>query len=129
MRGQLAKILRGIAKGVDVEGKTVLDRLVYKKLKQQYKTDKSGNNPKLPDSSRWERSPVKRAKKPINGDGLHFQRSRPVQEIGKYYADLNDKGKGIALNIASIAGRLARPRLRARIATLKGDKSLYEQTV
>ena len=127
MRGSLAKELRKVATGLLPDGTEALDRPLYRKLKKMYKADKPGKEPKLEKNPRWYRSPLRRAKKPTSGDGLHFRTYGPVAAIGNYYGDLNAKGRQIALNIARSAGRLAKPELERRIAHLRTTKEYYAE--
>lgn len=110
MRGSLAKKLRKLSISDDE-----FDKKLYKDLKRFAKGH--SEQPKLPKKTRWDRSPIKFAR--ASRDLLHFEFYRPVRSIGNYFADLTDKGKRIALNLARKAGRLPRPELLQRIEGLK----------
>lgn len=124
MRGTVAKELRKLSVKDGNDG-LVFDRKVYKKVKKLYKEYRPDVKLDTAAIKRWERSPLHSAK--MTKDGLHLSRFRPVRSIGEFFVDLNDKGKGIAVSLSKVAGRIPRPELLARVEDLKSNKEYYEQ--
>lgn len=124
MRGTVAKELRKLSVKDGNDG-LVFDRKVYKKVKKLYKQYRPDVKFDTAAIKRWERSPLHSAK--MTKDGLHLSRFRPVRSIGEFFVDLNDKGKGIAVSLSKVAGRIPRPELLARVEDLKSNKEYYEQ--
>lgn len=119
MRGTVAKRMRSAAK----DGEGVVNRKELKRIKKLYRAYNTEQFPKLVDT-RWQTSPLKFARGVQ--DGLHQTYDRPVRSIGNFFAFLSKKGKGVAINIARVAGRIPSYELRNRVAELKGNQDLYE---
>lgn len=89
----------------------------YRKAKRVHADAKRTQTPKLEVNPRWMRSPLRRAKKVV--DGLHFQHCRPIRDIYKILDDLTIKGVKAATNL-SRRGDLPRVVLIQKISELRG---------
>lgn len=117
MRGTVAKIMRKAAI-LTAHDENYFDKKEYKRIKKLYRSFNSGQNPKLPKKTRWDTSPIRRAKAPLY-EGFRRRRQHPVREIGDFYADLSNIGKRRAFNLSKIAGYLPKPELTRRIEELR----------
>lgn len=116
MRGTVAKRIREEATFLGKDGNDI-DHDYVKLLKHD--TKNTGQNPKLEKNPRWLRSPLRKAKKPTSGDGLHFQKSHPLRLIAGIYADLTEQGQRVALHLAKNVSGLTNREIRAKIKDIK----------
>lgn len=114
MRGSVSKRIR---REVDSNENYYEFMKSYREAKRDYVDAKRIQTPKLEVNPRWLRSPLRRAKKVV--DGLHFPWNHPIRGIHHLLDDLTKQGVDVALNIAR-RGDLPRVEIIARIEQLKG---------